>query len=206
VARLHGRAGRRRRALNARDPAAPPGDRRPRSAAHDRGERAHPGLGSPGTPPLDGGGYASRVGARREGAGARRRTGTGFLFGSVGALIALSSVGKVSGARINPAVTLAFWLKGWMKARLAVGYVIAQLAGGILGALPLWLWGAMGASVDFGSPGPGRAARLVGLLDRPLRQVCRGSRTTPQRVIGSSRSRFVCLPSQRPGAIVVPIA
>src|SRR5512140_3562400 len=73
-------------------------------------------------------GAGSPVVARLPGAGARRAL-TGFLFGSVGALIAISPVGKVSGAHINPAVTLAFWLMGRMKARVALGYVAAQLAG-----------------------------------------------------------------------------
>jgi aquaporin Z len=90
-------------------------------------------------------GARSPVMALLPGAGARRAL-TGFLFGSVGALVAISPVGKVSGAHINPAVTLAFWLTGRMKARVAVGYVAAQLAGGILGALGLRAWGAMGAS------------------------------------------------------------
>ena len=36
---------------------------------------------------------------------------TGFLFGTTGALIALSPVGKRSGAHINPVVTLAFRLR-----------------------------------------------------------------------------------------------
>ena len=40
---------------------------------------------------------------------------TGFLFGTTGALIALSPVGTVSGAHINPAVTFAFWLAGKMS-------------------------------------------------------------------------------------------
>jgi aquaporin Z len=37
-----------------------------------------------------------------------RRLITGFCFGTTGALIALSPVGKVSGAHINPVVTLGF--------------------------------------------------------------------------------------------------
>ena len=37
---------------------------------------------------------------------------TAFLFGTTGASIALSPVGRVSGAHINPAVTLAFRLMG----------------------------------------------------------------------------------------------
>lgn len=86
-----------------------------------------------------------------------RRLITGFLFGSTGAAIAISPVGKISGAHINPVVTLAFWLKGKMSRLQALGYIIAQLAGAIAGALPLIVFGQMGASVHFGAtiPGPG---------------------------------------------------
>ena len=84
-----------------------------------------------------------------------RRTITGFLFGCVGGSIALSHVGKVSGAHINPAVTLGFWLMQKLDARTALGYVCAQLAGAALGSLPLLAWGAMGRSVDFGATVPG---------------------------------------------------
>ncbi len=87
--------------------------------------------------------------------GATRRLITGFLFGTTGALIALSPLGKASGAHINPAVTFAFWLMGRMKAGLALGYVLCQLAGAVLGAIPLLFWGAMGASTDFGATVPG---------------------------------------------------
>ncbi len=57
-------------------------------------------------------------------AGARRAL-TGFLFGAVGGLIALSPVGKISGAHINPAVTLAFWMRGKMGPGHAAGYAAA---------------------------------------------------------------------------------
>ena len=86
---------------------------------------------------------------------ALRRLVTGFLFGSTGALIALSPVGKVSGAHINPAVSLGFSLMGKLKPPVALGYVIAQLVGGLLGSIPLLGWGAMGRSVDFGATAPG---------------------------------------------------
>jgi aquaporin Z len=88
---------------------------------------------------------------------ALRRLVTGFLFGSTGALIALSPIGKVSGAHINPVVSLGFFLVGKLHAPAACGYICAQLAGGLLGALPLLAWGAMGRSVSFGAtvPGPG---------------------------------------------------
>lgn len=80
---------------------------------------------------------------------------TGFLFGSVGAGVALSPLGKISGAHINPAVTMVFWLYGKIKARLMVTYVFAQLAGGIVGCIPLLLWGYMGKSIDFAATVPG---------------------------------------------------
>ena len=92
-----------------------------------------------------------------------RRFIAGALFGSVGALIAVSPIGRVSGAHINPAVTLAFWLEGKLEWRDAIGYVLAQLAGAALGALPLLAWGTIGRSVQFGAtvPGPGVPAWLA---------------------------------------------
>ena len=84
-----------------------------------------------------------------------RRLLTGFLFGTTGALIALSPLGKESGAHINPVVTLAFWLLGKLQARHALGYVAAQLAGAVAGALPLLAWGQLGRSVMFGATLPG---------------------------------------------------
>jgi aquaporin Z len=86
-----------------------------------------------------------------------RRLLTGFLFGTTGALIALSPLGKESGAHLNPVVTLAFWLTGKLKARHALGYILSQLLGAALGALPLLAWGEMGRSLAFGAtlPGPG---------------------------------------------------
>lgn len=86
---------------------------------------------------------------------------TGFLFGVTGAAIAISPLGKISGAHINPVVTLAFWMKGKMTAPHALGYMVAQLAGGIVGALPLLAWGRMGASIDFGGTFPGAGFTLL---------------------------------------------
>ena len=80
---------------------------------------------------------------------------TGFLFGTTGALIALSPLGKESGAHINPVVTLAFWLMGKLKPRYIGVYMTAQIAGALAGSLPLLAWGAMGKSVAFGATLPG---------------------------------------------------
>jgi aquaporin Z len=80
---------------------------------------------------------------------------TAFLFGCVGTAVALSRVGQESGAHINPAVTMGFWLMRKLDGRAAVGYIIAQLLGAYLGALPLLAWGSMGRSVAFGATIPG---------------------------------------------------
>jgi aquaporin Z len=84
-----------------------------------------------------------------------RRAITGFGFGCVGALIAVSPIGRTSGAHINPVVTLAFWLNGTMRGGLAAAYAVAQLAGGVAGACALLAWGPVGASVRFGATVPG---------------------------------------------------
>lgn len=84
-----------------------------------------------------------------------RRLITGFLFGTTGALIALSPVGKVSGAHINPIVTLGFRLMGKLDLRTTLGFIVAQLIGSVVGSLPLLMWGAMGKSVAFGATLPG---------------------------------------------------
>lgn len=89
---------------------------------------------------------------------------TGFLFGTTGALIALSPVGKVSGAHINPAVTFGFWLFGKISSGTLGIYVIAQLIGASLGALPLLAFGSMGRSVAFGATVPGTGYSISAAL------------------------------------------
>jgi aquaporin Z len=62
---------------------------------------------------------------------------TAFAFGLV--LLGIAYVlGPISGAHVNPAVTLGAVLARRMSLFEGVGYWIAQFAGGILGALLLW--------------------------------------------------------------------
>ena len=93
-----------------------------------------------------------------------RRLLTGFLFGATGAAIACSQVGKVSGAHINPVVTLAFYIKGKFSGRDAIGYILAQFAGGIAGSIPLLLWGQEGRSIQFGGTTPGTGCTIWAAL------------------------------------------
>lgn len=84
-----------------------------------------------------------------------RQAMTGFLFGGTGALIAISPLGKESGAHINPAVTMSFWLFQKIDSRKALIYVVAQLIGAVIGTLPLLMWGELGQSISFGATTPG---------------------------------------------------
>jgi aquaporin Z len=83
-----------------------------------------------------------------------RRIVTGLLFGSVGAAIAFSPIGRVSGAHINPAMTFAFWIEGKMRWRDALAYGIAQMAGGVTGTLLLLAWGRTASADRFAASVP----------------------------------------------------
>lgn len=98
----------------------------------------------------------------------QRRALTGFLFGTTGALIALSAVGKKSGAHINPVVSVAFWLEGVLPRRALFGYIASQLCGAVLGALPLLAWGPTGSSVSYGATIPGPGGALLALVGETL--------------------------------------
>ena len=61
----------------------------------------------------------------------------GLTFGLV--LLALFAlIGPISGCHVNPAVSFGFWLARRMTLIEMVGYWIAQMIGGLLGALLLW--------------------------------------------------------------------
>jgi aquaporin Z len=62
---------------------------------------------------------------------------TALAFGLV--LLALAyALGPVSGCHVNPAVTMGFLVARRISVRDAVGYWVAQIAGGIAGAVALW--------------------------------------------------------------------
>ena len=55
------------------------------------------------------------------------------LATGAGLVVLITIFGPISGAHFNPAVTLAFALRREIGARLALGYVAAQVAGAVLG-------------------------------------------------------------------------
>jgi aquaporin Z len=80
---------------------------------------------------------------------------TGLLVGSCVALIVVSPLGRLSGAHLNPAITVAFWVLQMVRRRDAIGYIGAQFLGAVAGALAFrWAWGRVAFSVRGGVTHP----------------------------------------------------
>jgi aquaporin Z len=61
----------------------------------------------------------------------------GACFGALAAIVAVSPIGKRSGAHLNPAVTLGFFLRKHTHVADLAGYALAQLAGALVAAAAL---------------------------------------------------------------------
>lgn len=53
--------------------------------------------------------------------------------------MAIYAVGKISGAHLNPAVTIAMAMNGNFSTDMVIGYILAQIAGAFAGAVLVWL-------------------------------------------------------------------
>ena len=73
--------------------------------------------------------------------------------------VTTSALGHISGGHFNPAVTAGLWVTRRISTPNAIGYVLAQVAGGILGAVALTVLFPEGlrAASNLGTPvlGPG---------------------------------------------------
>ena len=82
---------------------------------------------------------------------------TGLLFAGTGSLVAVSPLGRVSGAHLNPVITLAFWTQGKVHPHDVVGYIVGQLLGAVGAAFLLaLLWGPTAEALRDGVTQPGR--------------------------------------------------
>lgn len=87
--------------------------------------------------------------------------GVSMVFGLI-IMAMIYATGHLSGAHINPAVTIAFWASRHFPARDALAYVAAQLLGAIAGALALLAaWPAKPAALGATIPHVDAGAALL---------------------------------------------
>ncbi|WP_312978632.1 aquaporin Z [Atlantibacter sp.] len=79
-------------------------------------------------------------------------TGVALAFGLT-VLTMAYAVGHISGGHFNPAVTLGLWAGGRFPAKDILGYIIAQIIGGILAAAVLYLIASGKAGFDAAASG-----------------------------------------------------
>lgn len=93
--------------------------------------------------------------------GALGAVGVAAVFGLI-VMVMIYATGHLSGAHINPAVTVAFTLTRQFPLRDAVAYIAAQLAGASAGALTLLaVWSSKPASLGATVPSVDVAAALL---------------------------------------------
>ncbi|HVG15188.1 MAG TPA: aquaporin [Chitinophagaceae bacterium] len=68
--------------------------------------------------------------------GAVTHVGIAITFGAI-VMAMIYSLGSISGAHLNPAVTLAFTIAGRFKGKEVIPYLISQLAGAFLASATL---------------------------------------------------------------------
>jgi glycerol uptake facilitator protein len=100
-----------------------------------------------------------------------------IVFGwGLAVTLAIYAVGRISGAHINPAVTLALFANGSFPGDQVVGYILAQFAGAFTGAALIWLhylghWGRTeSAALKLGifCTGPAVRAPLPNLISETI--------------------------------------
>ena len=104
---------------------------------------------------------AGAIVADAEHHGALGTVGISLVFG-LAIMVMVYATGHLSGAHINPAVTVAFTLTRHFPAREAVAYVAAQLAGATLAALVLLaVWTDQPAQLGATVPSVGAGSAVV---------------------------------------------
>jgi MIP family channel proteins len=125
--------------------------------------------------------------ANAEYAGALGTVGIALVFGLV-IMVMVYATGHLSGAHINPAVTLAFTLSRHFPRREALAYVVAQCVGAIIGALALLaVWPSQPAELGATIPtvGVGSALAYEALLSAVLMFVIMAV-ATDTRAVGAA--------------------
>lgn len=89
-----------------------------------------------------------------ESTGAVTNVGIALTFGLI-VFAMISALGDISGAHLNPAVTLGFWFARKIGGRSALLYVASQCVGAVLASVTVWalfpIHGNLGATLPAGS-------------------------------------------------------
>lgn len=90
--------------------------------------------------------------------------GISFAFGL--SVVAMAyAIGYVSGCHINPAITISMWSTGKLSAQETLGYIIAQVLGGIAGAAVLYYIASGKADYSLAANGLGQNGVEAGSPD-----------------------------------------
>jgi aquaporin Z len=96
--------------------------------------------------------------------------GVSFAFGLTVLTIAYS-LGHISGAHLNPAVTIGLWAGGRISAKEILPYIVSQVAGGIVAAAVLYIivtgnGSSIGdfAANGYGEHSPGKYSLLAAIV------------------------------------------
>lgn len=86
--------------------------------------------------------------------GAVGHLGIALTFGCI-VIAMIYAIGEISGAHINPAVTIAFWSAGEFDQKEIIPYILAQLVGAILASATLYFLfptaNTMGETLPYGT-------------------------------------------------------
>lgn len=98
--------------------------------------------------------------------GTAQHLAVAFAFGL--SVVAMAyCIGGISGCHINPAITLGVWLSKRMSGKEAIGYMIAQLIGALVGSAILYVLtstGGYGESTATGANGFGEGELLQAFI------------------------------------------
>ena len=86
--------------------------------------------------------------------GAITHVGVGICWGLI-VMVIIYTIGDISGAHLNPAVTIGFWMAKRFRGKEVLPYIVAQIIGAFLGSFALRLMfpldDTLGASLPAGS-------------------------------------------------------
>lgn len=104
--------------------------------------------------------FGTGAGVVNDMTGALGHTGVAAAVGLI-VLVLIQALGPVSGAHLNPAVSIAFWAAGRFEGRRVAPYCAAQLAGALLGSSSVWLVAPAGSTLGATLPLRGHGVALA---------------------------------------------